>query len=80
MHYFQKQKKESKPENMEELSNRELQILKELAQGSSPSEIAALLLVSISTIRFHIRGIYQKLEVNNRLQMLRKAEDLGILE
>ncbi|HNI91289.1 MAG TPA: response regulator transcription factor, partial [Leptospiraceae bacterium] len=70
MHYFQKQKKESKPENMEELSNRELQILKELAQGSSPSEIAALLLVSISTIRFHIRGIYQKLEVNNRLQML----------
>ncbi|HNH02834.1 MAG TPA: helix-turn-helix transcriptional regulator, partial [Leptospiraceae bacterium] len=68
------------PENMEELSNRELQILKELAQGSSPSEIAALLLVSISTIRFHIRGIYQKLEVNNRLQMLRKAEDLGILE
>ncbi|HNN81936.1 MAG TPA: helix-turn-helix transcriptional regulator [Leptospiraceae bacterium] len=65
---------------MEELSNRELQILKELAQGSSPSEIAALLLVSISTIRFHIRGIYQKLEVNNRLQMLRKAEDLGILE
>lgn len=74
INFFRKIKKPSNFCTCETLTEKESQILKELSSGSSPAEIAKLLLVSVATIRFHIRGIYQKLEVNNRIQMLKKVE------
>lgn len=53
--------------------------MKELSAGYTPAEIAEALKVTVSTVRFHIRGIYQKLQVNNRIQMLKRAEGLGII-
>lgn len=66
-------------EELEKLTEKETQILKELSAGFTPVEIAETLRVSVSTVRFHIRGIYQKLQVNNRIQMLKRAEGLGII-
>lgn len=63
----------------EKLTEKETLILKELSAGFTPVEIAEALKVTVSTVRFHIRGIYQKLQVNNRIQMLKKAGDLGII-
>ncbi|HNH08566.1 MAG TPA: response regulator transcription factor [Leptospiraceae bacterium] len=63
----------------EKLTEKETQILKELSAGYTPAEIAEALKVTVSTVRFHIRGIYQKLQVNNRIQMLKRAEGLGII-
>lgn len=66
-------------EEFEKLTEKETLILKELSAGYTPNEIAETLKVTVSTVRFHIRGIYQKLQVNNRIQMLKKAQGLGII-
>lgn len=50
------------------LSPRERDVLAHLAQGRSNSEIAEALVVSENTIRFHLKNIYQKLQVNNRTE------------
>jgi LuxR family maltose regulon positive regulatory protein len=41
-------------------------------------EIARRMLVSLNTIRYHTKNIYQKLGVNNRLEAIRKAKELGL--
>ncbi|MCB0079415.1 MAG: response regulator transcription factor [Caldilineaceae bacterium] len=51
-----------------ELSNREMDVLKELARGCSNAEIAAMLSVSENTVRFHLKNVYEKLHVNNRTE------------
>ena len=54
------------------LTNREVEVLKLLAQGKSYDEIAALLIISSGTIRKHIENLYRKLEVNNKIDAVRK--------
>jgi len=61
------------------LTPRETQILEQLVQGYTPVQIADVMHVKITTIRFHIRGIYEKLEVNNRTQMMIKLKELGMI-
>ncbi|MFN2178207.1 MAG: tetratricopeptide repeat protein [Candidatus Promineifilaceae bacterium] len=63
----------------EPLSERELDVLRLLATELSGPEIAANLMVSLSTVRTHTRNIYSKLEVNNRRSAVRRAEELGLL-
>lgn len=62
------------------LTPREKEIITLLAQGVKYSDIAEKLFVSITTVRFHIRNIYDKFEVNNKVLMLRKARELGLIE
>ncbi|MCB1143373.1 MAG: response regulator transcription factor [Leptospiraceae bacterium] len=61
------------------LTDSENRVLQKLSEGYSVQEIASALRVKESTIRFHIRGIYKALHVSNRVQMLKKANLLGIL-
>jgi two-component system, NarL family, response regulator LiaR len=51
-----------------ELSSRELEILKLLVEGHTNPEIAALLHLSLSTVKVHIRNIMSKLAVDDRVQ------------
>jgi DNA-binding NarL/FixJ family response regulator len=51
-----------------ELSQRELEVLEELAHGLPNAEIAAKLTVSENTVRFHLKNIYEKLSVTNRTE------------
>lgn len=60
------------PDGFSELSYRERQVLDELVRGSSAEQIAEKFLLSYHTVRTHIRFIYKKLEVNNRISLLNK--------
>lgn len=62
------------------LSPRETEVLKLLAQGLKHSEIAEQLFISTTTVRFHIKNIYTKLGVNNKVSMLRKARKLLLID
>jgi len=68
------------PENLiEPLSQRELEVLKLLAEGLSNQEIGARLHISISTVKGHTSQIYGKLNVNNRTQAVARARSLGLI-
>lgn len=51
-----------------DLSQRELEVLGKLARGLPNAEIAAELTVSENTVRFHLKNIYEKLNVTNRTE------------
>jgi DNA-binding NarL/FixJ family response regulator len=55
------------------LSNRENEILECLVDGMSYKMIAAATNISIDTVRFHIRNIYEKLHVNSKSEAAVKA-------
>lgn len=50
------------------LSEREIEVLRNAAEGRTNSEIAAILSVSENTVRFHLKNIYEKLNVKNRTE------------
>jgi LuxR family maltose regulon positive regulatory protein len=61
------------------LTQRERQILKYLATELFPQEIAVELDISITTVRSHTKHIYSKLEVHGRLEAVKRAKALGLL-
>ena len=63
----------------EPLSEREIEVLRLIAQGYKYQEIAERLVVSINTVRHHTRNVYGKLDVNNRIQAIGRAKELNLL-
>ncbi len=63
-----RQKGESKPDPFKALTERELDVLRLLAEGKSNAEIAEALVLSDKTIRNHISVILDKLHVSNRVE------------
>ena len=63
----------------EDLSSRELEVLRSFVRGSSYDEIADAMSISRHTVHSHIRNIYGKLHVNNRKQALRQALSRGFV-
>ena len=61
------------------LSNREIDVLKLLAERLTNKEISQRLLVSPETVKKHNFNIYRKLEVNDRRQAVAAARKLGVL-
>jgi len=78
MHRTQLQSHES--DWIEPLSDREIEVLRLVAEGLSRQEIAAKLVLSLNTVKTHARNIYSKLGVHSQLQAVRKAQGLGLLE
>jgi LuxR family maltose regulon positive regulatory protein len=64
---------------IEPLSQRELVVLRLLAQGCSNQAIADELVIAVSTVKKHINNIFGKLGVANRTQAINRARDLGLL-
>jgi two-component system nitrate/nitrite response regulator NarP len=52
------------------LTRREMEVLADLASGRTNKQIARDLGVSLNTIKFHVRNLYQKLAVNSRSQAI----------
>jgi LuxR family maltose regulon positive regulatory protein len=63
----------------DELSERELQVLRLLATELTGPEIAGHLFVSVNTLRTHTKHIFSKLDVNTRRAAVARAADLGLL-
>ena len=59
------------------LSNRELEILKIMVQGSNYKVIAEKLFISPHTVRKHIANIYEKLHVSNKVEAVKIALSKG---
>jgi DNA-binding NarL/FixJ family response regulator len=74
---FQKAAPPSRQEH--QLSSRELEVLKLLADGHSYKTAGVAISLSEDTIRFHIRGIYRKLHVHSKSEAVLKAFRTGIL-
>ncbi|GGW11420.1 transcriptional regulator [Streptomyces libani subsp. rufus] len=67
------------PPLVEELSERERDVLRRLAQMMSTEQIAADLYLSVNTVKTHLKSAYRKLAVNRRHDAVRRARDLGLL-
>ncbi len=63
----------------EPLSEREMQVLRGLADGLGYRDIADQLVVARGTVKVHVHNIYSKLGVANRTQALARARELGLL-
>jgi DNA-binding NarL/FixJ family response regulator len=63
----------------EELSARELEVLRLMAKGAANKEIGAQLSISQSTVKTHISSIFQKLGVNDRTGAVTQALKRGII-
>jgi len=61
------------------LSDRELEILRLLADGLTYKEIAQALHLSINTVKTHVRNIYGKLSVSRRREAAARAKELGLI-
>jgi ATP/maltotriose-dependent transcriptional regulator MalT len=64
---------------LESLSERELEILRLLAQGLTNQEIAEKLFLVVGTVKAHNHHIFGKLGVTNRVQAITRAKDLDLL-
>lgn len=64
---------------VEPLSQRELEVLRLLAQGLGTSEIAAALYIAESTVRSHVKKIFSRLGVHSRLQAVDQARRRGLI-
>ncbi len=65
---------------LEPLSERERQVLQLLAQGRSNQQIAQALVIALDTVKRHVSHIFAKLGVTNRVQAVKQAHDLGLLD
>jgi LuxR family maltose regulon positive regulatory protein len=61
------------------LSIRELEVLRLLAAGASNHEIGERLVVTLNTVKRHIRNIFNKLAANNRTQAVARGRELGLI-
>jgi DNA-binding NarL/FixJ family response regulator len=64
---------------VELLTARELEVLHEMAAGLQNKEIAAKLVISERTVKFHVSAILSKLEAGNRTEAVRIAAQRGLV-
>jgi NarL family two-component system response regulator LiaR len=62
------------------LTERELEVLRLMAQGQMNKEIAAALVISERTVKFHVSAILSKLGAGNRTEAVTLAAQQGLIE
>ncbi len=65
---------------IEPLTEREVEILRLIAAGRSNPEIADRLTLSLNTVKWHVKNLYGKLQVSNRVEAAARADELGLLQ
>lgn len=66
-------------ERQEPLSDRELEVLRLVAQGRSNKEIAKELFISESTVKFHVHNVCTKFHCTKRTEVVHRATAAGLL-
>jgi DNA-binding CsgD family transcriptional regulator len=56
------------------LTQREMEVLRSLAEGNSYQEIANVLFISHETVKQHLKNIYRKLNVKNKIQAINRIK------
>lgn len=69
---------EKKLPGMERLTEQEKRILLQIANGLSNKEIGDRLNIASETVKYHLKNVYRKLGVNNRVQALQSAQALKL--
>jgi len=67
------------PGQVDHLSERELEVLRLLAAGLPPAEVAKKLFLSPFTLKAHTQNIYTKLSVHSRIEAINKAREMDLL-
>lgn len=67
------------PNDKTTISQKEDKLLRELAKGHSNKEISKTLLISQRSLEYSLTELFQKLNVNSRVEAIKKAKSLGIL-
>jgi LuxR family maltose regulon positive regulatory protein len=62
-----------------QLTEREQEVLSLIAEGLKYEEIAGRLYISLNTVRTYVKGIYSKLNVNNRTRAIAAARELKLI-
>lgn len=62
----------AKAKLLSSLSPREAEVLSLVLKGNRNKEVAANLFISIKTVEFHIRNIFTKLGVRNRIELINR--------
>ena len=70
----------SNSRRFERLTPREVEVLRMIGDGIATDEVAAALGISNATVRNHVQSCLRKLEAHNRIEAVRLAERLGLLE
>ena len=73
------QTRESRPAHTDELTHRELEVLRLIAEGKTNAEIAQTLFISVGTVKVHVERIINKLDVSDRTQAAVRAVELGYI-
>ncbi|HQI84432.1 MAG TPA: LuxR C-terminal-related transcriptional regulator [Anaerolineae bacterium] len=68
-----------KSDLVEPLSQRELEVLRLIAEGLSNHEIGARLFLALDTVKGHNRRIFDKLQVQRRTEAIARARELGLV-
>lgn len=63
-----------------QLTDRQKEVLREMARGLSNKEIARELAMSPSTVKVHVAAILRELDVKNRTQVVARAQELGLCD
>lgn len=77
--YLQRGKAGSEKERMDGLTNRELEILKYIADGHTNQEIAEALVLSVATVQTHRANIMSKLGLHNSAGLVKYAIRHGLI-
>ena len=61
-----------------QLSKREIEVLKLIAEGKTNKEIAQILTLSVHTVETHRKHIHNKLGVSNSIELLKKTQEMNL--
>ena len=67
------------PDLIEQLTERELEVLRLMTEGLTYAQMAERLVVSVNTVRYHVKGVYGKLGVEKQVQAVERGRELGLI-